>query len=167
MNLPLLVGVLLGGLAVGYLIRHLWGAQQANSIEQKSKGRIEAAEQKAAGIVVEAQKKAADVLADMQREDRERKAEIISLEKRVLEREEGLDKRLAEAHKEETGLRQKLDKLSDDERELKAKREGIEKKLHEISGLSPEKAKEEMFRQIAESYREEVFVFSKKMIQER
>jgi len=166
-NLPILLGVLVVGLVSGYVVRHIWGARKASSLEEKSKAEREAAEQKASAIVVEAQKKAADILADLQREDRERKTEIISLEKRVLEREEGLDKRLSDLHKEEGALRQKLDRMSEDQKELDNKRKGIEEQLHKISGLSPEKAKEEMFHQIEESYRQDIFMISKKMVQER
>ncbi len=166
-NLPILLGIFVAGIAGGYGVRHVWGTRQASSLEEKSKANLEASEQKAAAIIVEAQKKAADVLAELQKEDRERKAEIISLEKRVLEREEGLDKRLSELHREEAAYRVKIDKIAEDQKDLDEKRKQIEKRLHEVSGLSPEKAKEEMFRQIEESYRQDILVLSKKLVQER
>ena len=149
------------------MVRHVWGARQANSLEEKSKAEREAAEQKASAIVVEAQKKAADILAELQKEDRERKTEITSLEKRVLEREEGLDKRISELHKEETGFRQKLDRFSDEQKEFDVKRKEVEERLQQISGMSPEKAKEELFKQVEDSYRQDIVMLSKKMIQER
>jgi ribonuclease Y len=165
-NLPILLGVFVVGLAVGYVIRHLWVAQRTESLEQKAKTNVETAEQKAAEIVVEAQKKAADVLADLQREDRERKGEIMNLERRVLEREESLDKRLDDLRKDESSFRQKADQFSEEQKDLEVKRKEIERRLHEVSGLSPEKAKEEMFRQIEELYRQDLLALSKKTIQE-
>lgn len=166
-NLPILLGIFAVGIGAGYLVRHVWGAKQAGSLEEKSKAQLEASEQKASAIIVEAQKKAADILADLQKEDRERKAEISSIEKRLLEREDTLDKRLEALHKEEIEARKKVDELGEQKKELEEKRKEIEQRLHEVSGLSPEKAKEEMFRQIEDSYQQDIMVLSKRLMQDR
>jgi ribonucrease Y len=127
------------GIALGYFIRELRAYKQVSSTEQKSKKIIEEAEKKATFLVEEAKN-----------EERERKQEIKKSEDRLLQKEEGVDKRFSEIENQRKNLESEQSKIEKAQSELNEKRSEIIKKLENVSALSSEDAKKELFNNVAE-----------------
>ena len=84
----------LGALA-GYLIRKSQIVNLNSSLEQEGKRKVDEAETKAKEIVLEAKEKAAAFVTEAKNDEREQKNRLASLESRLIEREETLDKKLS------------------------------------------------------------------------
>ncbi|MBM3256807.1 MAG: ribonuclease Y [Candidatus Liptonbacteria bacterium] len=145
-----LVGVLVVGACIGYVVRLAFATQQAAKAEEKTKEILGAAEEKAKKVVLEAEHKAADVLSEARKEEKERKQEVVNLEQRLIRREELLDKKLASLGNDEAALKSKADHLKKEEANLETLRKEAEVRLEKASGLSAAEAKEELFRKVTE-----------------
>jgi ribonuclease Y len=155
------------GLVIGYLVRQLLVSQRAASTEAKIKSELSKAEEKAHQIVIDAQKKAADVLVEAKKEEKERKVEINSLENRLVQREELIDKKFSSLQDDEASMKKKTLELEESLKEMETNRTEIELRLKKISGLSPEEAKVMMMNQVKEHYQDEVVQNTKKILQDR
>lgn len=148
-------GVLFG-FAAGYLVRRFWAAKKLDSLEERVRKATEEAGTKAKEILLEAKDKAASILVDFKKEEKERRREIDALEARLNRREDELEKKTAVFQSEEAALRRREDELRAKSEELKNSENIVREKLEKISGLSSEKAKEELFRHIKEQNREDL-----------
>lgn len=161
-----IVAVVLG-LAAGYLTRHLWAARQSNSIEQKTKSKLEAAEEKSKKVIIEAESKAAELLAEIRKEERDQKAQLGNLENRLLRREEILDKKLLSLGSEENNLKAKSEELKTREEEIQKIKEQAKGQLEKLSGLSREQAREELLKEVKESSNQDLAAALQKIDKER
>lgn len=164
--LPLLaVGLL--SLAIGFFARRLWVARQVSSLETKIKSKRDEAEQKAREVVLEAEKKAADVLSDIKREERERKAELVNIENRLLRREEMLDKKLATIAEEEATQKALGEELKTKETKLEEERKKVQAQLERVSGITAEEARKELLGQIKERWADDLSALLQKLSKDR
>ncbi len=166
-SLGLAVLGLLLGLGIGYVWRRSKEAREATSAEEKAKTKLEEAETKAKEIVVEAKERSASLLVEFEKSERDRKAQLVSLEDRLLKREETLDKKLATLEEGEKKLRVKEEVVGKEQETLAKLRDEVQKKLERLSGLSAEEVREELFKQIREKYHEDLALALQKMYAER
>ncbi|MGB9608895.1 MAG: ribonuclease Y [Minisyncoccia bacterium] len=150
-----IIGVVLGAL-VGFWIYRQRIIQETESLAHKTREKLKEAEEKAKEIVLEAKEKAASILAEAQKEERERKNQIAQMESRLLNREELLDKKIANLTEEEHKLKLKEEELKNKAEELNKLKLEEEKILEKISGLDANKAKEELISRIKEKNKEEL-----------
>lgn len=145
-----LIGALVVGACIGYVVRRALVTQQAAKAEEKTKEILGTAEEKAKKVVLEAEHKAADLLSDARKEEKERKQEVVNLEQRLIRREELLDKKLTTITNDEAGLKTKAEALKEHEEELAVLKQEAETKLEKMSGLSATAAREELFKKITD-----------------
>src|SRR3990167_8089849 len=93
---PLVWGVLLLGIGLGYYIRQTLASRQANSVERKIKVWLEEAQSQAKEVVLQAKDRAAALFEEVKKEEKERKAQIAKYEERLLKKEESMEKQLAD-----------------------------------------------------------------------
>lgn len=165
-TLAVTAGLVLG-VAFGYLGRRFLSLRQVSSIEQKVKSKLEEGEKKAKEIILESESKAAVILAEIKKEERQRQAQFANLENRLFHREEALEKRQGELSHQEAELKTKFDRIEVQENEIGELKKGLEKKLEGLSGLSRDAAREELFRQVKESYSQDLAALLQKLNQER
>ncbi|MEM4368523.1 MAG: Rnase Y domain-containing protein, partial [Candidatus Anstonellales archaeon] len=149
------IGIVLGAI-IGFWIYRQKIIQETESLAYKTKEKLKEAEEKAKEIILEAKEKAAAILADAQKEEKERKNQIALMESRLLNREELLDKKLAHLTEEEQKIKQKEEELKNKEEEIKKLKLEEEKILEKLSGLTSEKAKEELILRLKEKNKEEL-----------
>jgi ribonuclease Y len=106
-------------------------------------------------------------LAEAKNEERERKSQLITLENRLLRREEFLDKKAALLGEEEIKIRAKIEELNRAEAEIAKLKNQAVGTLEKISGLSREAAREELFRELKRENKEELAQSLEKLIKER
>ena len=124
------------------------------SAEAKSREIIEeaikTAETKKREALLEAKEESLKTKNELEREVRERRSELQRYEKRVLTKEEGLDKKLESLEKKEEAFLQKEEKLFERSKELESLYDKGLAELERISGLSTEEAKEFILQTVAD-----------------
>lgn len=144
----LTAAAVLVGFAAGYLVRRYWATKKLGSVESRVKKDLEAAETRAKEIVLGAKDKAASILVDIKNDERQRKREIETMESRLLNREEMMERKLSALSGEEKSLRAKEENLRSKEQELKDLENQTRSALEKISNLTPAEAEEKLIKQI-------------------
>jgi ribonuclease Y len=144
---PALIALILG-VAAGYYVRKAWATKQIGSLEQLTDQKTKEAETKSKEIIVEAKDKAAQIVLDAKNEERELQSRLVSMENRLLEREDILNKQLATLSEEEKEVKQKEEGLRKKEGDVTVLHEKAEAELRRITGLTAEEAKKALFEEV-------------------
>ncbi len=152
----LLFGLLLVlGLVIGYFARQLIANQQVRSAQGEAKRLLEEATVKHEKMLQEAREEAVRVRAAAENESRQRRAELLRLERRFTQKEEKLDRKLEFVERRERDLVNKEKGLDTIRSQLDEMRN---KQLHElevISGMSSDEAKQRLLQSVEGEIREE------------
>lgn len=157
-----LAALLVGGV-LGYLIRHLLSQQRKNSAELKVQQMLLDAKSEAQEVLLGAKDKAVKVVEEATNEAKKQEHEIRKLEERIARREEMLDKKFDDLDKEAALLQEKVEKVREAKERVAALEETRQKELERISGLSPEKAKEELIQAIEKGYETDILARLQKL----
>ena len=172
MLLYIIIGV--AAFCVGAVI--FWFASKSHQ-QKVYDGKIGSAEEKARSIideaVVTAENKKREALLevkeeslrvknDLEKETKERRSELQKYERRVLQKEEAVEKKNDQIERLQQSLTDKTAALEKQKEELKLVNEQRTKELERISGLTSEQAKDILL----DSLKEEVALDSAKMIKE-
>ena len=166
-SLPLIAGGAVLGLLIGYWARNFLVSKRANSVEKKSKLALEEAELQARKVVLGAEEKATSILAEVKEDEKKRQSEIRDIEKRLLQREESLDKKLNSVEEEENNLKKKEESFKERENEIGELKKKVQTEFEKLSGVTREEAKESLFREVKEQSRQELAESLQKMDRER
>ncbi len=157
----IIIAVVLTVVIVGPLTWKIATAYRKKSYEDKigsaeAKSReiieeaIKTAETKKREALLEAKEESLKTKNELEREVRERRSELQRYEKRVLSKEESLDKKLESLEKKEEAFLQKEEKLFERSKELESLYDKGLAELERISGLSTEEAKEFILQTVAD-----------------
>lgn len=131
--------------------------QEAADIQRRNNELMEKSRLKAQEVVLEAEKKAlqaeekiAKRLAKAAEDEKEVRQRLEKTEERLTQKEANIDRKHDDLEKKNEEIRQKEAKLEKDQHELEAMKGQEMKKLEEVSKLSQDKAKEELFKRIEE-----------------
>lgn len=160
-------GVLIAGIAVGYLARRYLAAQRANSLEQRVKLQIEEAKTEAKTILLEAKDKAAAVLDEAKRESRSREQQIVKSEERFLKREEEVERVKRDLEGRERELKEEAGKVASLRNEVFELEAKATRELERIAGFTAEAAKQELLARVTRSHEEDVVRMIQKLERER
>ncbi len=150
---------------VGYIIRKNIGEKAIGSAEQKARNLILDAQNKSETIkkeiTLEAKEEAHRMRTDVEREVKERRAEIQRAERRLIQKEESVDRKLENIEKRE-------DSITKHENEILAKKKELEgfvakqiEELEKISGLTAEEAKALLLDEIEKDVRHDASLMIK------
>jgi ribonuclease Y len=115
---------------------------------------------------VEAREQALKLRADIEQELKDRRAEIIKIEERVLVKEEDIDRKLTELERREQGLLDRETHLRQLQDEEKAARDEQLRELERISGLTVEEAKRDVLERSEELVRHDLARMVRQMEEE-
>ncbi len=124
---------------------------------------LKTAETKKREALLEAKEEALKNKNEIERESKERRAEIQRYEKRVLAKEEALDKKSDVLERREAKLNAKDADLDKQKKELAEIKNSHLKELEKISGLTTEQAKEYLLKSVEEDVKHETAVLVKDM----
>lgn len=155
-----------GGILSGYLLRSYFAGKRIRQSEQRAKELTAFAEREAESHRKELELQAKDMLLklrqDFEKETRERREELAAAEKRILQKEENLDKRVDLLEKKEKDINNRVGTLRQDEEKLKARQDELTKlideekvRLQQISSLSQEDAKHLLLSRMDEELAQE------------
>ena len=135
----------LAGLFLGWIIRWLYARFQLTASEQRAErikqDAIKEAEAKKKDILLEAKEQVIRDRNQQERETRERRAELQRLERRVLQKEDIIDRKTAQIERTEQQLNDREKVFQEREHALSKEEERYRAELERISGLSTEEAK--------------------------
>src|SRR3990172_6875690 len=171
--IALILGIVAGvGIAIFY-IKKISGNTLTTAIKE-AECIVQEAKKEASCIAKEASVEAKDIIykatTESEKELRERRNELVQLEKRLYQRAESLDRRLDQAEKKEQDFIKRDKKLRIREKTNNKKEEQIEDVLKEqtatlerLSSLNAEEAKQELMNRIEEKTRFEAAKLAKRI----
>ena len=123
---------------------------------------VKVAETKKREAMLEAKEESIKVKNDLDKEVKERRAEIQRSERRVVQKEENLDKKLESIERREAGFAAKEEEINKQKAQIAKLNEERLQELERISGLTSEQAKEYLLKTVEE----DVKLDTAKMIKE-
>lgn len=100
---------------------------------------------------------------ELEKEGRERRSEVQRLEKRVLAKEEALDRKTESIEKKESQLASREDRLNKRQAEVEALGAKRQQELERISGLTSEQAKEYLLKTVEDEVKHETALLVKEL----
>jgi len=167
----------LAGIGVNAVVRRKLLTAKRGQAEEQARQTVMGAEREAENLVKEAKLEAKDLLfqakADLEKEQKEKRSELATQEKRLFQREEnlerkasGVDKRETEAQKHELMLAKReetlAEKQADCDRALKEHRQALER----VAGMTVEEAKRQLLSEIESEARLDAASVAKRIIDE-
>jgi ribonucrease Y len=151
----------IGCVILGFFLNRFLGGKRSQEAQKGASEIRDLAKREAETIRKEAELQAKDLLIkmrqDFENQSKERRDELTSAEKRIVQREENLDKRVDLLEKKEKDLAVRLDALREGETKIKDKTEELEKliaeeksRLQAIANLSQDDARKILLNRIEE-----------------
>ena len=160
----------LAGLTLGWTIRWLYARFQLTASEQRAErikqDAIKEAEAKRKEIILEAKEKVIQERNQQEKETRERRAELQRLERRVVQKEDAIDKKVAQIERTEEILAGKENACLERENALTKEEERYRAELERISGLSAEEAKSLIIKDLEDEAKRDAQTLINKIEQE-
>lgn len=113
--------------------------------------------------LLEAQEEIHKLRTESERENKERRSDLQKFERRVIQKEEILDKKLQNLEQKETSLGDKLKNVAKKEEEIEAIKTQQLEKLESISGITSDKAKEIILTNAERDVRREMSIMIKEI----
>ena len=161
---------------IAIIILIVIGFIQRAMINKASKNRIESLQKEAEGVledakkesealkkevILEAKEEAHKLRNDLEKESRERRSELQRLERRLLQREESLDKKSDLLEKKEEGLNDRVIEIENIENGVKSLYEEQRSELERISNLTTEEARKILLNQVNREVKHEAAIMIK------
>ena len=159
--------VLVGTIAffMGIKYRKKVGEAQIGAAETKAReivdDALKTAEAKKREVLLEAKEEAMKVKNDLEQEVRERRAEVQRQEKRVIQKEEVLDRKVEGLERKENQLSRKMEELDRKNKEISKFHEQQLQELERISGLTSDQAKDILLQSVEEDVKHDMAVMLK------
>ncbi|MDF2839604.1 MAG: rny [Clostridia bacterium] len=150
---------------LGYFVRRYIAESKIKNAETEAKRILDTAEKDAETskkeIVLEAKEEVHKLRAELDRETRDRRSEIQRIERRLLQREELLDKKVDALEQREEGINKKQKEIQIVQEEVQEvyKKQVVE--LERLSGLSSEEAKQLLLNDIEKEIKHEAAMMIK------
>ena len=176
-DLIMLVMLLVGAAVlflIGYFIRKFTAEGKLKSAEQRAKQILDEAQKQRESKRKETELEAKDLLykirADFEKETKERRHELGILEKRLLQKEENIDRKVDVLDKKDREMLEKERQAAEREKNLVGKEKELlqlvndeKEKLQKISGLTAEEAKKQLFLKLEDEVKREAATMMKRM----
>lgn len=152
-----------GGIALGYVLRVLIGLAQRGSIELDIKQKLLVAKEQAAKIIADAEFRGEVVETERLAPVEEREQKVVLREERLASREEFLDSRQRDLDDKEIEVRARELEASYAKETADNLTVQRSKELAKVANLSEEKAREELFSEIEQTYEEAILLRLQKL----
>lgn len=161
--------VLLGiaGLAVGaaggWVARNIKAKTQTADAESKAQKLIDNAKTEAKETVLAAKDEAMKIVETAKKEEKERRSELLELEKRLATKEESIDKKLNDIDAKRDAIEKDKEGIEETKNYLRDLREKQEKNLEKIAKLTKDQAQEKLLEMVEKDYKKDVVDFIRKV----
>ena len=156
MEILIAIAALAIGSGVGFVAKGASAKKTIGEAEDKAKKKLADDEARKKEMVLEAKQEAMKIAEEAKREEAKRREELGLTEKRVIQREESLDKKLDELDKRGEALRSQEDDIEKFKVELKKIRTDQQKKLEKIAKLTKKDAEEKLMQMTERDIKEDL-----------
>ena len=164
------VGALIIGGFGGYMMRKQAAEKQIGSAEEEARRIVKEAEEKGEAAkkmkMLEAKEDVHRLRQELDKDTRERRSEIQRHERRIVQKEENLDRKIDALEKKEENLASREAKLEKVRGEINELHEKQKEELERISGLSTEDAKNMLLVEVEEELKHEKAIMIKEYEQQ-
>ena len=122
---------------------------------------LKAAETKKKEALLEVKEESLKTKNELEKETKERRAEIQKYEKRVLSKEENLDRKIEAVEKRDLGITRKEEELGKQRQKVDELEKKRQQELERISGLTSEQAKEYLLKTVEDEVKHDTAVMVK------
>ncbi|MGL5316450.1 MAG: ribonuclease Y [Peptostreptococcaceae bacterium] len=155
------------GILVGYFVRKNISESKIGQAENLAKEIIDKATRDSETVkkekLLEAKEEIHKWRSEAERENKERRTDLQKFEKRVIQKEEVLDKKLQNLESKETSLNDRLKNVAKKEDEVEGIKTQQLEKLENISGITSEQAKEIILTNAEREVRREMSIMIKEI----
>ncbi|MBP1998836.1 ribonuclease Y [Peptostreptococcus canis] len=164
MGITAVIAVIVG-LLIGYVIRKNISEAKIGQAETLAKDIVDKANRDSETVkkekLLEAKEEIHRLRTEGEKENKERRNEVQKYEKRVLQKEETLDRKMQSLEQKETNLQRKTEAVNKKESEIDQIKEQQLQKLENISGYTTDEAKEIIFSNAERDVRREISLMIK------
>jgi len=150
-----LVALAFGG-AAGYAVQNVLAKRRQEGAAAKALQLVEDAKSEAKDLLLSAKEKAVHALSEIKKEEQLRRKQLDKMEERLERAEENLNRKEREMHQEWDNVKRKAHEVEKIKEEVRGLRQEELEKLRKITKLSPQKAKELLFKSVEKEYEEDV-----------
>ncbi len=154
---------------LGYFIRKEIAKRKMKDAEDRAKKTLEDAKLGAGKIRHDAELEAKDLLlklrTEFEKETKDRRQELVALEKRLMQKEESMDRKLDTLDRKEKEIEHRNRSLGDKERHLGVKEKELEalvvdekEKLQRISGMTRDEARQTLLKRLEDDVKQEAAI---------
>ena len=167
-----LIGVIVAVIAfvAGYIVRKSSAEKAIGSAEQQAKNIVLDAESKSETIKkeieIEAKEEAHRMRSEVEKEVRDRRSEVQRQEKRLLQKEESVDRKLESIERKEERIIQKEHQIDEKRAEVDALIDKRVAELEKISGYTADEAKKLLLQEVEKDVRHDASQMIKQIEQE-
>ena len=151
-------------IVIGFIQRAMINKASKN-LQKEAEGVLEDAKKESEAlkkeVILEAKEEAHKLRNDLEKESRERRSELQRLERRLLQREESLDKKSDLLEKKEEGLNDRVIEIENIENGVKSLYEEQRSELERISNLTTEEARKILLDQVNREVKHEAAIMIK------
>lgn len=162
---------------LGYMVRKLVAKNRLKSVEEKARVMLEEVKKEVANRRKEIDLEARDLLhktrVEFEKESRDRRQELAALERRLIQREENLDRKVDVLDKKEKNVEHRESILSVKEKSVEAKIKELDRiledekiKLQQISSMSRDEAKKILLSRLEGEVKQEADIMIQKTIEQ-
>ena len=155
------------GIVAGYFTRKNISEAKIGEADSLAKNIIDQANKDAETMkkekLLEAKEEIHKFRSDAEKENRERRSELQKYERRVILKEESLDRKQQSMENKESNLNQKLRAVDEKQKEVEAIKVKQLEKLEDISGITSEKAKDIILSNAEKEVRHEMSIMIKEI----
>ena len=124
---------------------------------------LKTAETKKKEALLEVKEESLKTKNELEKETKERRAEISKYEKRVLSKEETLDRKIEAVEKRDSNITRKEEELGKQKQKVEELEKKRQQELERISGLTSEQAKEYLLKTVEDEVKHETAVMVKEL----
>ena len=155
------------GIGAGYFVRKNISEAKIGEADSLAKNIIDQANKDAETMkkekLLEAKEEIHKFRSDAEKENRERRSELQKYERRVIQKEESLDRKQQSIESKESNLNQKLRAVDEKQKEVEAIKVKQLEKLEDISGITSEKAKDIILSNAEKEVRHDMSIMIKEI----
>ncbi|MGL5751213.1 MAG: ribonuclease Y [Paraclostridium sp.] len=170
METATIIGALLGifvGIIAGYFVRKNISEAKIGQADKMAKDIVDKAGRDAETLqkekLLEAKEEIHKWRSEAEKENKERRSELQKFEKRVIQKEEVLDKKLQTLENKDSVLNDKIKKIEKKEDQIESIKVQQLEKLESISGITSEKAREIILTNAERDVRREMSIMIKEI----
>jgi len=153
---PALVVALVAGIAITYLVLRRQQADGANAVEARAQQALAEAETQAKEKLLEAKEEAVKIRTAAEQEAREYRAQSQQIEKRLLQKEENLDRKSEDLTRREREFSVKEKGLDDLRAQLEGHKREQQLELERVAKMTQKEAQGVLMEQVEQELRNEV-----------